>query len=161
ANLDFVIGEETISSQYDLDGQLATRIDILRPKRVWLKPPMHIGAANFCEFRGMLMKSYIYFRGKMGFSLFKKGSASFTIGDHPRVQKLKTLNIRPEPVFTAWFPESAGVLDDYFESWFITHATPPFESTDGLETVADLGRGEEWLDPPNRAEPRSATTLPI
>lgn len=158
ANLDFIVTDDTVSSQYDLDGQLATRIDIKKPKRIWLKPPMHIGAANFCEFRGMLMKSYIYFQGKMGFSLFKKGAARFTIGDHPRVQPLKTLNIRPEPIFTAYFPESAGVLDDYFESWFISHSSPPAESTDGLETVAHLGRSEAWLEPPNRTSSQASST---
>src|SRR5262245_3596942 len=61
ANLDFVIGPDTVSSQYDLNGEMVTRVDIQRPTSAWL--PLNMGAANFCQFRGMLMKSYIYFKG--------------------------------------------------------------------------------------------------
>src|SRR5262245_62219016 len=56
ANLDFVIGPDTVSSQYDLNGEMVTRVDIQRPTSAWL--PLNMGAANFCQFRGMLMKSY-------------------------------------------------------------------------------------------------------
>src|SRR5215470_14115871 len=94
ANLDFVIGDEWVSSQYDMDGQLLMRVDVQRPKRAWL--PLNMGAANYCQFRGMLMKSYIYFKGKIGFSLFKKGSARLTIGDHPRIRPLKSLEVGSE-----------------------------------------------------------------
>ena len=34
---------------------------------------------------------------KCGFSLFKKGSATLTLGEHPRVQPLKGLDIESEP----------------------------------------------------------------
>src|SRR5438270_685585 len=60
ANLNFIIGERTVSSQYDLDGQFAMKIEIERPRSAWL--PMSMTAANYCAFRGLLMKSYIHFR---------------------------------------------------------------------------------------------------
>lgn len=150
ANLDYVITEETVSSQYDLDGQLAMRITIDRPKRTPIKPPAHIGAANFCQFRGMLMKSYIYFRGNMGFSLLNKNAATLILGDHPRMAPLKTLNISKNALFTAFFPASNGVLDDYFESWFISGTEAIESQPEGLESVTDLGLDEEWLAPPDR-----------
>ena len=150
ANLDFEVGEKTVRSRYDLDGKMVTEIEIDRPARTWL--PLNMGAANYCGFRGMLMKSYIYFRGKVGFSLFKKGSARLTLGDHPRADALRELEISPDPVFTCFFPESSGVLDDYFESWFLTYAEPPTEQPEGLESVFHLGHGEEWLPPPGSEE---------
>lgn len=150
ANLDFVISDDSVSSQYDLDGQFAMRITIDRPQRTPIRPPMHIGAANFCQFRGMLMKSYIYFRGNMGFTLMRKGAAKLLLGDHPRVAPLKSLNVRPDPLFTAFLPESNGVLDDYFESWFLSHPEAVESAPEGLESVASLGLSEEWLAPPDR-----------
>src|SRR5438132_7641316 len=69
ANLDYIIGDETVSSQYDLDGQMVMKIEIERPKRAWL--PLNMGAINYCQFRGMLMKSQIHFKAKLGFSLLK------------------------------------------------------------------------------------------
>ena len=148
ANLDFAIGEHAVSSQYDLDGQLAVRIDVPRPKRAWL--PLRTGAANYCTFRGMLVKSFIYFRGKVGLSLMPRRRAMLTIGSHPRVQFLKDLDIGRDPLVTAFFPGISGVLDDYFESWFVTHDAPPQHQPEGLESVVDLGLSEEWLAPPNR-----------
>ena len=148
ASLDFLIGDEWVSSQYDLDDQMVMRIDVKRPKSAWL--PLNMGAVNYCQFRGMLMKSYIYFRGKIGFSLFRKGSARLTIGDHPRIQPLRALDIGAEPMFAGFFPQTHGVLDDHFEAWFLTHDQPPHESPEGLESVVDLGLGEEWLEPPRR-----------
>ena len=151
ANLDFVITDDKVSSQYDLDGQLAMRITIDKPRRTPIRPPMHIGAANFCQFRGMLMKSYIYFRGKMGFTFMKKNAAEIVVGEHPRVAPLKTLNIGSRPIFTAYLPASGGVLDDYFECWFISHAQAPDTPPEGLESVIDLGLAEDWLEPPDRS----------
>lgn len=150
ANLDFVITDDKVSSQYDLDGRLAMRITIDRPGSTPIRPPFHVGAANFCQFRGMLMKSYIYFRGKVGFSFLKKGAAELIIGDHPRLAPLKSLNVRPDPLFTAWLPDSNGVLDDYFESWFLSYERPVGTPPEGLESVVDLGLGEQWLTPPDR-----------
>src|SRR6266536_29650 len=112
ANLNYVVGERTVSSQYDLDGRLCMKIEIDRPAKAWL--PFNAGAANYCQFRGMLMKSYVYFRGKIGVHVFRKGSARLTLGDHPRMRALKELEIEPDPVFAAFIPEANGLLDDYF-----------------------------------------------
>ncbi len=147
ASLDYKITETTISSQYDLDGMLATRIEIDRPN-AWL--PFSAGGINYCAFRGLLMKSSVYFKGKVGLSLFKKGSARFTIGDHPRVQPLKTLEIEPDPLVTAFIPSATGALDDHFESWFIGYDKPPTRDMEGMESVVNLGLSEQWLDPPVR-----------
>ncbi len=146
ANLDYIVGEKKVSSQYDLDGQLAVKIEIERPKSTWL--PLSAVAANYSAFRGMLVKSYIHFKGKAGFTLWKKGSAKLTLGTHPRVQPLKELDISPEPFATLFIPEANGILDDYFESWFLTYEKPPVEKMDGLESVFHLGLSQEWLEPP-------------
>lgn len=148
ASLDFVIGEQWVSSQYDLDGQMMMRVDVRKPASTWL--PVNMGAANYCAFRGMLMKSYIYFKGKLGFSLFKPGSARLLIGDHPRMAPLKTLDIDPDPIVAGFFPSTAGVLDDYFECWFLTEQQPG-QPMQGLETTHPLGQSREWLSPPKRA----------
>jgi hypothetical protein len=149
-NLDFVIGERWVSSQYDLDGQLAMRIDVERPKSVWL--PLNMAGTNYCAFRGMLMASYVYFKGKLGFSLFKRGSARLVIGDHPRIRPLKDLEISERPLFTGYFPETQGVLDDHFDCWFLSYEQPPRTSMEGTESVINLGLGQEWLAPPKRKD---------
>ena len=127
------------------------RIEIDKPKKAGLKLPMHIGAANFCQFRGLLMKSNIYFRGKMGLKLFNQAKARLILGDHPRIAPLKTLNLRPDPIFTAFFPASNGLLDDYFECWFLAFDQKPAQAPEGFESVIHLGLAEEWLAPPDRA----------
>jgi hypothetical protein len=149
ASLDFVIGEQWVSSQYDLDGQMMMRIDVKKPSSAWL--PVNMGAANYCAFRGMLMKSYIYFKGKLGFSLFSRGSARLLIGDHPRMAPLKALDIRPTPIATGFFPSTAGVLDDYLECWFLTEPQPPAQEIQGLESTYPLGQSHQWLAPPARS----------
>jgi len=146
ANLNYIVGDEWVSSQYDLDGMLGVKIEIQRPS-AWM--PVNLGAANYCAFRGMLMKSYIYFKGRMGFFLNKKGSARLTIGSHPRVQVLKQLDISPEPIFAGFIPESTGVLDDYFENWFLTYPQLPKTTPEGMESVVNLGLGQDWLPPPS------------
>lgn len=148
ANLDFIITDDVVSSQYDLDGQLCVRIDIDRPGIAIV--PVSMGAVNYAAFRGLLMKSYVYFHGKVGFHLFKKGSARLQIGDHPRVQKLKDLEISEDPILTAFFPESSGVLDDHFEAWYLSYDQPPEQPMEGMESVINLGQGQEWLAPPKR-----------
>jgi hypothetical protein len=35
------------------------------------------------------------------------------------VQWLRDLEIDPKPLATCFIPEANGVLDDYFESWFL------------------------------------------
>ncbi|ROH87188.1 acetoacetate decarboxylase [Pseudomethylobacillus aquaticus] len=149
ASLDFVEGRDWVSSQYDLDGQMLMRLDVKKPSCAWL--PLNMGATNYCAFRGMLMKSYIYFRGKLGFSMLRKDAARLLIGDHPRMALLKTLDITPCPVFAAYFPTTAGVLDDHFECWFISEPAPPAQPMPGLETTHALGCSEQWLAPPQRA----------
>ena len=146
ANLDFQIGTRTVSSQYDLDGQLAMRITIPKPR--WTGIPLRMGSANFCEFRGMLFKSSIYFHGQIGMSLLSRGSAELLIGDHPRTAPLKQLGIGAHPLLTAYFPASAGVLDDHFEGWFLAFDEPPAKPSEGLESVVDLSLSETWLAAP-------------
>jgi len=149
ASLDFVIGDHWVSSQYDLGGQMMMRVDVQKPNRAWL--PVNMGAANYCAFRGMLMKSYIYFKGKLGMSLFAPGSARLLIGDHSRMAPLKTLDIDPHPIAAGFFPSTAGVLDDYFECWFLTGARKPVHAMPGLETTFPLGQSQDWLPPPQRS----------
>lgn len=146
ANLDFLIGARAVSSQYDLDEEMVMRITIDRPRLAWL--PLRMGAVNFCQFRGMLFKSSIYFRGKIGFGLFRKGATRLELGDHPRAAPLRSLGIGDSPLLTAFFPSSSGVLDDHYEGWFLSCDDPPKESSEGLESVVDLGLGRQWLHPP-------------
>lgn len=147
ANLNFNITDKTVSSQYDLDGQLCVKIEIDRPKLAIV--PLNMSAISYAAFRGLLMKSYLYFEGKAGFNLFKKGSARLYIGPHPRVAKLKELEINPEPIMTAFFPESNGTLDDHFEAWFLSYDQPPEREMEGMQSVVNLGNSEEWLAPPS------------
>ena len=148
ASLDFVISERTVSSQYDLDGQLAMRIEIDRPRLAML--PVSAAAVNYCAFRGMLMKSYVHFRGKAGLNLPFTRSARLVIGDHPRLAPLKRLGLSDRPLATAWLPQTAGTLDDHFEGWFLSYPQPPTAVPEGLESVANLGQGQEWPPPPTR-----------
>jgi hypothetical protein len=146
ASLNFVIGDRLVSSQYDKDGQLAMKIEIEKPRSCWL--PMRAGVASYSLFRGMLMKSRLYFKGQVGFSMFKRGSARLTLGDHPRVAPLRELDISSEPIFTAFIPSADGVLDDSCESWFIHAAAPPQTRPEGMESVVNLGLSQEWPPPP-------------
>ena len=145
ANLDFHVTDDRVTSQYDLDGMLAVRIEIDRPKRAWL--PVEMSAVSYAQFRGLLIKSYMHVKGRAGVSPFSR-RARLHIGDHPRVQPLKRLEISPRPLFTAFFPSGTGVLDDHFEGWFLTYSEPPTEVPEGLESVADLGVSQTWLEPP-------------
>lgn len=146
ANLDFRVDARTVSSMYALGGMDALTIEIDHPGRAWL--PMRMAAANYCAFRGMLMKSYIYFKGKGALSVFRKGSARLHIGSHPRVQPLRALDIDPDPLMTAFIPEAEGTLDDHFEAWFLDYDGVPAGVPEGMESVVNLTRSEEWLDPP-------------
>lgn len=149
ASLDFVAGERWVSAQYDLDGRMVSRFDVRTPKSAWL--PIDMGAANYCVFRGMMMKSVIYFRGKVGFHLLRPGSARFLLGDHPRADVIRGLDMDPDPVFAAYIPSVRGVLDDYFECWFVTPEREPAGPIgEGLETTYPLGYGRDWLTPPRR-----------
>jgi hypothetical protein len=146
ASLNYLITEDTVSSQYDLDGRLGMKIEIRRPKSTGL--PLSAAAANYSAFRGLLVKSYIHFKGKAGFTLRQKGAATMTIGSLPRLQPLKDLDIDPDPFFTLFVPEADGLLDDYFESWFLTYAQAPTTPMEGMPSVVNLGLSEEWPPPP-------------
>jgi hypothetical protein len=149
ANLDFVITPETVSSRYDLDGKMVMRVEVKNPGRARI--PVSAGAVNWCSFRGMLCKSSIFFRGKIGFKLFGRDSARIEFGDHPRAQALRELDPGP-PIFAGFFPETSGVLDDHFECWFESFAEPPAHRPPGMETVIDLPLSEAWLPPPGSPE---------
>lgn len=62
---------------------------------------------------------------------------------------LKTLGVAARPLFSAWMPETRGVLDDHCESWFLSYESPPQSAPEGLESVANLGVGQDWLAPPD------------
>jgi hypothetical protein len=150
ANLDFVIGEKTVSSRYDLDGQMVIKVEVERTKRENF--PVRASAVNWCAFRGMLMKSDIYVKARAGFSLYKEGSARVILGDHPRAEPLRRLEIGSRPLFCAYMPESNGTLDDHVESWFLSYDEPPAAAPEGMESVVDLGLSEDWLPPPGSEE---------
>jgi hypothetical protein len=156
AALDFLISDRTVSSMYALEGQEAVTIEIDRPSST--RVPFRASALNYCAFRGMLMKSSIHFSGRAGISLFRRGAARLRLGPHPRVAPLKTLDVSPDPMFTAFIPEASGTLDDHVESWFLTYDAPPARAPEGLESVIGLGLGQEWLPPP-RAAVAGATEL--
>ena len=148
ANLDFKVDERTASSAYELEGMTAVRLDIDLPTAPAI--PVRSAAANYCAFRGMLMKSTIYMKGSARISLMSKGSARLAIGTHPRVQILKDLDISPDPLITAFVAEATGTLDDHIEAWFLDYESVPATVPQGLESVINLGRSEEWLAPPRR-----------
>jgi hypothetical protein len=149
ANLGFVIGEDRVASQYDLDGQLCCHIEVDLPR--WTGLPVSMAAVNYCAFRGMLNKSSIHFRGGAGLHVPLTRSARLTLGPHPRMAPLRHLQVRERPLFAGWFPSTQGILDDHMESWFLTYGAPPEATPEGLESVAGLGLGQEWLAPPGTA----------
>jgi len=148
ANLDFTVGAHSASSIYELEGLTAVRLDIDLPTSPAL--PVRSAAVNYCAFRGMLMKSTIYMKGNARISLMDKGSARLTVGTHPRVQVLNDLDISPDPLMTAFVAEATGTLDDHIEAWFLDYDKVPSATPEGLESVANLSRSEEWLAPPRR-----------
>jgi len=150
ANIDYVLTDKGVSSQYDLDGVMAMRVDVDRPNGWPL--PINVSGANYCAFRGLLMKSHVNIRGKAQIALGKRAKAQIRLGDHPRVDQLRDLDLRTDPVFTAFFPSINGVLDDYFEGWMITVEAPQHLTPEGLESVVDLGLAENWLEPPKRSK---------
>lgn len=152
AHLDYREGSAWVSAQYDLGGQMVSRFDVRRPRSHPL--PLNMGATNYCQFRGMIYRSFIYFKGKAGLHLMKPDSARFILGDHPRADALRGLEHRPTPVFAAHIPQVQGLLDDYFDCWFVTPRTRPDGPIgEGLETTYPLGFGQDWLAPPQR-DPR-------
>jgi hypothetical protein len=149
ASLDFLVDERTVSSQYDLEGRLAMRVEIDRPRGVQV-PLFNLPAANYCAFRGMLYKSYIYFSGRLGMTLGGRGAARLTLGDQPAMQAIRDLGVGSDPVFTAFFPSTQGTLDDHFECWFLSYDALPAQQPEGMESVVNLGLGETWPASPRR-----------
>ena len=96
ANLDFVIGNDKVSAQYELDGEFAFRIEIDKPSTS--RFPLKVGMVNYSHFRNMLMASYIYFNTKTGICLGKKAKANLYIGDHPRTAFMRDLEIESKPL---------------------------------------------------------------
>jgi hypothetical protein len=152
ANLDFRVTEDEMSSQYDLDGQLCTRITVQRPGG--LKVPLrNVSATNYCAFRGMLMRSTICFSDRAEVAVGRFAQGQLLIGDHPRMDPLRDLDLSSSPMFVACMPHSHGVLDDHYEAWFLTsrQAPDPDQPPEGLESVATLPVDESWLPPPTAA----------
>lgn len=147
-NLDFKISDKTISSQYDLDGKLVTYVEIARPSSAPLPLP-NLAAVNYCSFRGMLMKSFLYIGGKAGVRLFSYAKARLVLGDHPRANVLRTLGIENQPLMTAFIPGVVGSLDDHVEAWFLHQAEPLSAPPEGFESVIDLPLDETWPPPPS------------
>lgn len=152
ANLDFKISETKVSSQYDLDGKLVAYVEIEPAKCT--KIPVKARASNYCSFRGMLMKSDILLDTHCGVRLLKAAKARFVIGDHPRLQALKELDIGAA-IATVYLPSITGTLDDHIESWFLDFAQLPEKAPEGFESVINLGLSEAWLAPPDAPIPPS------
>jgi hypothetical protein len=148
AQLDFVVGDHIVSSQYDLDGELVARIEIPRPRRTWF-PLRTTGVGWGAGFRGQFTKSLIYARGKVGLDL-RPRRARLLLGDHPRAKALADLDIGDRAVMSGFMPKMDGVLDDHIESWYLTATDPPEPPEIGLPSVADLTLSESWLQPPDR-----------
>jgi hypothetical protein len=151
ANFNFKIEDKLASSQYDLDGKLVTYIEIEKPKKANI--PVKTRASNYCSYRGMLMKSDVILDNKAGINLFGKANARFVIGDHPRLQALKDLEIG-EAMATVFLPSIHGILDDHIESWFLHYDHMPELTPQGMESVQELSLSEEWLSAPTASIPK-------
>jgi len=148
ASLDFIDNGSMVSAQYEKDGQFAFRVEIERPKNCSI--PINVGACNYSHFRNMLMASYIYFKAKAGIKFGAGAKGSLYIGDHPRTRFMRDLKISSKPFFTLFMPSANGILDDYFENWFITYDKKPERVTpEGFESVINLSTSEEWLPAPS------------
>lgn len=160
ASLDFVVTDSTVSAQYDDAGRLGCFVEIERPGPMGI--PLKLAASNYCAFRGMLMKSDIYFEATGDIALGGDAKARLVLGDAPGVAVLKTLQPAEKPVFTAYLPEARGVLDDHYEAWFLTAPTAEeaarIPGGDPLESVVGLGQGQEWLPAPDRGRTAQGTS---
>ena len=105
-NLNFRMTEDFVTSQYDMDGKLVCYVKMDKPGK--FNFPFRTSAANYCGFRGMLMKSYIYFTGNVHPGFGKKASAKLVLGDHPRAEILKSLEPEEKPLMTAFIPNAIG-----------------------------------------------------
>lgn len=165
SSLDFIVTPERASALYDLDGELACLVDIARPPRTRL--PLKLGAVNYCTFRGMLMKSTIYFQGSADVAIGRAARGRLVLGDHPIGRTLRELGVGASPLATVFLGGTTGVLDDHFESWFLTEGTADAAarqaatSGDGLDSVVSLGRGEEWPPAPDRTRMPAESSVPM
>lgn len=146
AYLEFDDDGKRVRSRYYLDGEVAVEVEIKRPRFNGI--PVAAGASNYCQFRGMLMKSDVHFRGRVGINLPFTRSGRCAFGDQERVAGLKGLDVASKPLFTAFLANMTGTLDDHVESWFLSNEHPPSQPPEGLESVVDLGLSEEWLASP-------------
>ncbi|MFE5296316.1 acetoacetate decarboxylase family protein [Streptomyces sp. NPDC056632] len=146
ASLDFKVGDAAVSSQYEVDGRLGMYVEIARPPATAL--PMRVGAVNYCAFRGMLMKSSIYFDGLADVAVGRRARARLVLGDAPQVAPLHGLGIADDPLFTVYLTSAQGVLDDHFECWFLTSEQPGRTYGERLDSVVGLGLSQEWPEPP-------------
>ena len=163
ANLDFVVTDSTVSAQYDKDGKLGCYIEIDRPDPLGI--PLKLAASNYCAFRNMLWKSDIYFEASGDIAFGAQAKARLILGDAPGVAPLKNLEPEAKPIFTAWLPTAHGVLDDHYEAWFLTAPTEAgaagLRGGEMLDSVVNLGQGQEWLEPPDRSRvPGAAANTP-
>ena len=149
ANLDFRVDDGSMSSQYDLDGKLCMRITVERPKGLKITLSS-LPAVNYCQFRGLLMKSTIYFSGQVEIGVGPFAKAQLLLGDHPRMDPLRELDIASNPLVTLTLPHTSGALDDHFEGWLLTSKEPLDADAppEGLESVIGLPNDTTWLDPP-------------
>ncbi|MGP3968201.1 acetoacetate decarboxylase family protein [Streptomyces sp. 6N223] len=150
ASLDFRVSDRVVSSRYEDGGRLGTFVEIDRPPPTAL--PLRVGATNYCAFRGMLMRSTVYFEGTADVAFGGRAKARLTVGDAPRAAPLHDLDIAADPLFTCFLPSTTGVLDDHFECWFLTSEEPGRSHGEPLESVVGLGLSEEWPAPPRGSE---------
>jgi hypothetical protein len=150
AYLEFDADPTRVVSRYWLEDEVAVEIEVSRSSRL-PAIPISTSATAYAAFRGMLWKSRMYLRARAELNLPFTRSARLRIGDHPRVASLNRLGIGDRPLFSGFFPESGGALDDHVEGWFLSHDEPPAEAPEGLESVVGLGLSREWLPPPEMA----------
>ncbi|AJT69494.1 hypothetical protein T261_7897 [Streptomyces lydicus] len=146
ASLDFRVSDRTVSSQYEDDGRLGMLIEIERPPQTRL--PLRMAAVNYCAFRGMLMKSSVYFEGAADLAVGKRAGARLVLGEAPGVAALNGLGIAEQPLFTCYLPSTRGILDDHFACWFLTSEEAGRTYGEPLQSVVGLGLSEEWPAPP-------------
>jgi len=149
ANLDFMIGDDKVSSQYSLDDRLVVRVDVPRPAKCRL--PVRFTGTGYGAWRGLLTRSTLRLRGRAGLAFGRRKQGSLVIGDHPQADLLRRLEVSEHPLFTCFIPEATGVLDDYVESWFLTADSAPAEPELDLTDVIDLDLSTTRLAPPDRS----------
>lgn len=152
ASLDFVVTDTTVSALYDKDGQRGCYLEVQRPAPTNL--PVRMAGVNYCAFRGLLMKSYVYFDSEADVAIGRSARGRIEFGDAPGVAGLRTLDVADSPMLTVYMPKMHGILDDHFEAWFLTADT--VQDAEGanwgepLTSVTTLGYGRSWPAPPVR-----------